>query len=46
MEVQLGLGCVSSSVVDMTSVPTEDPVDCSVVETGNVVLSGVWLVMG
>lgn len=45
MGVQLELECVNS-LVDMTPVPTENPVGCSVVETGNVVLPGVWLVMG
>lgn len=44
--VPLELRCVNSSVVGTTSVRTGDAVDCSGVETGNVVMLGVWLVRG
>lgn len=40
--VPLEMRCVNSSVV----VPTVDAVDCPSVETGNVVMPGVWVVRG
>lgn len=46
MVVELELGCVNSSILGATLVPTGDPVDCIGVETVNVVTRVMWLVMG
>lgn len=46
MVVELELGCVNSSVLGTTLVPTGNLVGCSGVETDNVVMPAVWLGVG